>query len=120
MENPGLRTLISFLRRVGERAPANFSSLCEDRGKGYGMVSRYLGWCLEKGLIRVVEVRRTRGRYPSKTYGLTVRGRRLLELFEDQYVQGTAGMAKSSGPGMKGAPRGGRGLQGVEDRNINL
>ncbi len=113
MENPGLRTLISFLRQVGEKAPANFSSLCEDRGKGYGMVSRYLSWCLEKRLIRVVEVRRTRGRYPSKTYGLTARGRRLLELFEGQYVQGTSGgMAKSSGPVMKGAPRRGRGLQG--------
>jgi len=111
LENPGLRTLISFLRRVGERAPANFSSLCE--GRGYGMVSRYLGWCLEKGLIRVVEVRRARGRYPSKTYGLTTRGRRLLELFEGQYVQGTSGvMAKSSGTKMKGAPREGRGLKG--------
>jgi DNA-binding PadR family transcriptional regulator len=82
VENPGLRTLLSFLNRVGSRAPANFTALCKGGWRGYGMVSRYLRFCLEHGLIRVVAERRGRGRYPSKDYDLSERGRRLLEIFE--------------------------------------
>jgi hypothetical protein len=48
------------------------------------MVSRYLRFCLEHGLIRVVAVRKGRGRYPSRDYDLSERGRRLLGIFEEQ------------------------------------
>ena len=82
MENPGLRTLLSFLGQVGRNAPATFSRLCEERRRGYGMVSRYIRFCLSRELIRVVSVRRTRGRYPSRTFDLSERGTRLLEIFE--------------------------------------
>ena len=84
VENPGLRTLLSFLNRVGSRAPANFTALCEGGWRGYGMVSRYLRFSLKYGLIRVVAERRGRGRYPSRDYDLSERGRRLLEIFEEQ------------------------------------
>ena len=42
MENPGLKTLITFLSQVQRNAPANFNALSEERRKGYGMVSRYI------------------------------------------------------------------------------
>jgi len=47
------------------------------------MVSRYLKFCLEQGLIRVVAERKGRGYYPSRDYDLSERGRRLLEIFEE-------------------------------------
>jgi predicted transcriptional regulator len=68
LENPELRTLITFLDQVRRNAPANFTALSEKRRRDYGMVSRYLRFCLEHGLIRIVDERRTRGRYTSKTY----------------------------------------------------
>jgi len=83
VENPGLRTLTSFLEQVRRHAPVNFSTLCEERRRGYGMVSRYLKFCLGKDLITVVSERRTRGRYPSKEYALSERGIRLLSVLED-------------------------------------
>ncbi len=83
MQNPGLRTLVSFLRQVEREAPANFSTLCEGRGRGYGMVSRYLRFCLDNDLIRIVSERRTRGRYPSKDYDLSEKGSNLLTVFEE-------------------------------------
>jgi hypothetical protein len=46
--NPGLRTLIKFLRDVEARQPVNFSGLCRDGRRGYGMVERYIRFCLEK------------------------------------------------------------------------
>jgi len=82
VEKPGLRTLISFLRQVQRNAPVNFSTLCEERRRGYGMVSRYLRFCLDYDLIRIVSERRTRGRYPSKDYALSEKGSRLLTVFE--------------------------------------
>ena len=57
--NPRLRTLIKFLRDVEARQPVNFSGLCRDSRRCYGMV----------------------GRYPSKDYSLSERGRKLLNLF---------------------------------------
>ena len=42
MENPGLKTLLSFLSQVRRNAPATFSKLCEERRRGYGMVNRYI------------------------------------------------------------------------------
>ncbi len=48
------------------------------------MVYRYLRFCLEHGLIHVVVEKRGRGRYHSKDYDLSERGRRLLEIFEEQ------------------------------------
>ena len=82
-ENPGLRTLTSFLKQVHRHAPVNFSTLSEERRRGYGMVSRYIKFCLGNDLITVVSERRTRGRYPSKEYALSERGIRLLSIFED-------------------------------------
>lgn len=46
------------------------------------MVGSYIGFCLRKGLIRVVNVTHTRGPRPSKQYDLTERGSQLLKLFE--------------------------------------
>ena len=84
MENPGLRTLISFLNQVRKQAPVNFSGLARGRRRGYGMVNRYLRYCMGKDLIRIVSERRTRGRYPSKTYALSERGSRLLDIFDEE------------------------------------
>ncbi len=84
MENPGLRTLISFLNQVRNQAPVNFSGLARGRRRGYGMVNRYLRYCMGKDLIRIVSERRTRGRYPSKTYALSERGSKLLAIFDEE------------------------------------
>lgn len=83
MKNPGLKTLLSFLSQVRSRAPVNFTALCEGDWKGYGMVTRYLRFCLEHGLICVIAERRGRGRYPSRGYDFSERGRRLLKIFEE-------------------------------------
>ena len=83
MENPGLKTLISFLSQINRNAPVNFSTLCEERRKGYGMVSRYLRYCLDQQLILIVSERRTRGRYPSKEYSLSDKGSDLLTIFQE-------------------------------------
>ena len=48
------------------------------------MVSRYLKFCLEHGLIRVVAKRRGRERYHFKDYDLSEKRRQLLEIFEEQ------------------------------------
>ena len=82
MENPGLKTLITFLSQVDQNAPANFSTICEERRKGYGMVSRYIKYCLGQDLIRVVSEQKTRGRYPSKKYALSEKGSQLLGMFQ--------------------------------------
>lgn len=87
MKNPGVKTLISFLDQVKRNEPVNFSTLCEGRRRGYGMVSRYLRYCLGHGLIRVVSERRARGRYPSKEYALTEKGSKLISIFEDSGPQ---------------------------------
>lgn len=82
MENPGLKTLIIFLGHVDRNAPANFTTICEERRKGYGMVSRYIKYCLGQDLIRVVSEQKTRGRYPSKKYALSEKGSQLLGMFQ--------------------------------------
>ena len=84
MENPGLRTLVSFLNQIRKQAPVNFSGLARGRRRGYGMVNRCFRYCIGKGLIRIVSERRTRGRYPSKTYALSERGSRLLAIFDEE------------------------------------
>lgn len=87
MENLGLRTLTTFLRQVERNAPVNFSRLCAEHGRGYGMVNRYISYCLGNGLIRVVVERRTRGMYPSKTYELSLRGATLLSLLGEKEAE---------------------------------
>lgn len=84
MENPGLRTLISFLNQVRKQAPVNFSGLARGRRRGYGMVNRYLKYCIGKELIHIVSEFRTRGRYPSKTYALSEKGSKLLAIFDEE------------------------------------
>jgi len=78
-----VRTLLSFLSQVRRNAPATFTKLCEGRRRGYGMVNRYIRFCLGRGLIRVVSERRTRGRYPSRSYDLSERGTQLLEILTE-------------------------------------
>ncbi len=78
MDNPGLRTLASFLEQVRRHSPATYSKISEDRNRGYGMINRYLAYCLREDLIRVASIRKPRGRYPSKTYVLSERGAQLL------------------------------------------
>lgn len=87
MENPGLRTLIAFLDHVRQNEPVNYSILSENGHRGYGMVNRYLRFCLNQNLIRIVSVRKGRGRYPSKTYALSERGSKLLTIFENNTEQ---------------------------------
>jgi len=84
MDNPGLRTLASFLGQVKRHAPATYSKLSEERSRGYGMLNRYLAYCLREDLIRVSSTRRTRGRYLSKTYVLSEKGARLLDIVAPQ------------------------------------
>ena len=80
MLNPGIQTLNEFLTQVDNLAPVRFTELSEGRQRGYGMVSRYLKYCLGAGLIEVEKEERTRGRYPSKFYRLTSRGRKFLDI----------------------------------------
>ncbi len=94
MENPGLRTLISFLTQIRRQAPVNFSGLARGRRRGYGMVNRYLRYCIGKDLIRIVSERRTRGRYPSKTYALSERGSRLLDIFDEEKEETTVRVSR--------------------------
>ena len=84
MESPGLRTLISLRSQINKQAPVNFSELARGRRRGYGMVNRYLRYCIGKDLIHIVSERRTRGRYPSKTYALSERGSRLVAIFDEE------------------------------------
>ncbi|MCX6648571.1 MAG: hypothetical protein NTV61_04190 [Candidatus Bathyarchaeota archaeon] len=79
MDNHGLRTLTSFLGQVKRHAPATYSKLSQERGRGYGRLNRYLAYCLKEDLIRVSSTRKTRGRYPSRTYVLSERGAQLLD-----------------------------------------
>ena len=84
MENPGLKTLITFLSQVKRNAPAHFTAISEERRKGYGMVSRYIRYCLGQDLIEVVSVKKDRGHSPSKRYALSAKGSQLLRIFEEQ------------------------------------
>ena len=84
METPGLRTLLSFLNQIKTQAPVNFSGLARGRRRGYGMVNRYLRYCIGKDLIYIVSEFRTRSRCPSKTYALSDRGSRLLAIFDEE------------------------------------
>jgi hypothetical protein len=96
MDNPGLRTLASFLEQVKRHAPATYSKLSMERGRGYRMINRYLAYCLREDLIRVSSTRRTRGRYPSKTYVLSERGAQLLDAVTPEKV------AKNNRPQRRG------------------
>ena len=81
MKNPGIRTLTSFLVTVRDAAPVNFTKLCDAKNSGYGMVSRYIKFCLRYGLILVVREVKGKGRYTSKFYNLTATGFEFLEIF---------------------------------------
>ena len=87
MKNPGVQTLLTFLKQVRKHEPANFSTLSRERRKGYGMLRRYLDYCLVENLIIIHSTIRTRGRYPSKKYSITKRGEALLELFTENMGQ---------------------------------
>jgi len=80
MDKPGLKTLTTFLDQIRRRAPATYSAISEERARGYGMINRYLDYCLKENLILIHSTRRTRGRYPSKTYVLSEKGARLLDI----------------------------------------
>jgi len=53
------------------------------------MVNRYIRYCIGKDLIRIVSERRTRGRYPSKTYALSEKGSRLLAILHEEEKEET-------------------------------
>lgn len=82
MDNPGIRTLTTFLERVKKHQPANFSTLSTTKkGKLFGMTSKYLPFCLKHNLITIIETKTGgRGR-PSKTYALTKNGEKLTQIF---------------------------------------
>lgn len=81
MHNPGLETLLSFLDLVNKKMPATFYDLSRERRKAYGMINRYIKFCLKNGLLEISSEQRRRGPKPSKTYVLTEKGKQLLFLF---------------------------------------
>jgi len=81
MENPGVKTLYEFLKIIKEKQPTTFSELAAIKNDGFGIVSRYLKFCLKHDLIEIVETRKTRGRFLSKLYALTVNGHSFLRVF---------------------------------------
>jgi len=87
LRNPGVQTLLTFLKQVRKHEPANFSTLSRERRKGYGMLSRYLDYCLAENLITIHSTIQTRGRYPSKKYSITKKGEALLDLFTENTDQ---------------------------------
>jgi hypothetical protein len=58
MENPGLKTLITFLGQIQRNAPATFTALSEERRKSYDMVSRYIRYCLGQDLVNYLPTSR--------------------------------------------------------------
>ena len=70
------------------KLPVTFSEICDAKNSGFGMVNRYLKFCLKHELIEVIETRKARGRYPSKLYGLTESGSNYLKIFKRIKDQG--------------------------------
>jgi hypothetical protein len=66
------------------QVPVNSTRFARERRKGYGMVNRYLRYCMGNDLIRIVSVQKTRGRYPSKTYAPSKKGSKLLAIFDEE------------------------------------
>lgn len=84
MDNPGLLSVIQFLTNMREMGRANFSQITNHKGKGYGMVSRYIKFCLKFDLIKIVEVKKnSRGRYPSKVYSISEKGEIIVNMFAE-------------------------------------
>lgn len=84
MDNPGLLSVIQFLNNMKEMGTANFSQITDHKGKGYGMVSRYIKFCLKFDLLKIVEIKKnSRGRYPSKVYALSDKGSTLIDMFAE-------------------------------------
>ena len=82
MNNPGLQTLLSFLNLVNKKMPATFYDLSKERRKAYGMVNRYIKFCLKSDLLEISGQQHKRGPNISKTYVLTEKGKQLLDLFD--------------------------------------
>ena len=84
MNNPRLDNLLSFLSTFTSfNEGARFSDLLSSFKKSGTQITRYIKFCLHKDLIYVASERKTRGRYLSKTYALTDRGKTILRLFSD-------------------------------------
>jgi len=80
VENPGIRTVVYFLRNLKAKQPATYGDL-SDNVVGSGMVSRYICFCLKNDLIETVGIVPGPGRYPSRLFQLTKNGNSLLGLF---------------------------------------
>ena len=82
MENPGIRTLQTFLSIVKSQEPTTRQRISEDLNRAYGMVNQYLKFCLKTNLIGISKVQRNRGPWPQKFYVLTSNGKKLTEILE--------------------------------------
>ena len=80
MKNPGVRTLVGFLRSIQTKQPVNRTGICDNPYYGYSMVGRYIKYCLKHKFIRVARVERGR-RNPSRLFEVTNKGEQLLEVF---------------------------------------
>lgn len=82
MNNPGLKTLLSILQQIKEKGPLTFYQLSLMRSRAYGLVSRYLKFCLKSELIEIHSQHKGRGPYLSKKYQLSPKGHQLINIFE--------------------------------------
>lgn len=80
MENPGIRTLQTFLSIIKSQQPTTRQRISEDLNRAYGMVNEYLKFCLKKNLIEISKVEHNRGPWPQKFYTLTSTGMKLTEI----------------------------------------
>ena len=83
MPNPTIKTLVEFLRLIKKEEPVTYYGISKHRRKAYGMVSRYLRFCLQKGFIKIAGTAKGRGPKPSKFYVISPRGEAVLNLFGD-------------------------------------
>ena len=82
MENPGIRTLQTFLSIIKSQEPTTRQRISENLNRAYGMVNEYLKFCLKTNLIEISKVEHSRGPWPQKYYVLTSNGKILADVLE--------------------------------------
>ena len=82
MENPGIKTLRTFLSIIKSQEPTTRQRISEDLNRAYGMVNEYLKFCLKTNLIEISKVEHNRGPWPQKFYTLTCTGKKLTEILQ--------------------------------------
>jgi predicted transcriptional regulator len=80
MENPGIKTLQTFLSIIKSQEPTTRQRISEDLNRAYGMVNEYLKFCLKTNLIEISKVEHNRGPWPQKFYILTSTGKKLAKI----------------------------------------